>query len=405
MSPFRSVALAFTVLLASFGPAGPALSGAASLEPFCNQGPPILGEQTATLSAESSALLAEAAGTPPPRSVRFLGEDVVVLEYRNVYDVHVAPDYENYPNIKSQPGGFDVEQILADLVPHVDSAAYDFVLMYTLHEVPGWINAGPTYLTPAINIGLANATYYNDYRPADWPKLRGAPHMNSVDFIEFSGPEIPGHHASLIASHEMYHHWGVFITYNEDVGPREWQQSDPIAWLAGCCAHWTWVWDEDDMPGIMYSGPTSDYFNEFDLYIMGLMGYDEASQVSHLVYEYESDPRILHELTLDDLIYALSLAGPDHFETDGQRFPDMDPSVEEMRILIVVVKGVEEIMYESDTDLLLGMADTLPDAWNVATWGRSSLVVKLPEPSVRALLLPGISLLGMLDRRRRRRAI
>lgn len=367
---------------------------------------PVLWSDAAPSAPDASPPAMKAGAAPPSLipapSISYLGNEslgpvAVVLGYGSVYDVHVAPDPTNYPNMRIQPGGFDVGTILAHLELAVDPSVYDFVLMYSLHEVPGWINSGGRFSFPAMNIGFANSLYGSLSPPAPWTRLRSVPHMNSVEFIARPAGGLDPWGA-LTSFHEIFHYWGVYITVNQ-VGPREWLPGDPVGWLASCCAHWTWVWDEEGMPGIMYSGPTSDRFNAFDLYMMGLMGYAEASQVTHVLYEDESDPRVLHDVALDDLIYALSLAGPTRYEGDGLRMPATDPAVQDLKALIVVIKGVDETLTAEDADLVLDLANDMAAAWYTATWGRSSMDVQVvPEPSTIVLRLSAIGLLMGLAR-------
>jgi len=307
-----------------------------------------------------------------------IGNDAVVLEYKTVYEVHVAPDTNQYPNIRIQPGGFDRARILADLQKHLITTNYDFVLMYSLHEVPGWINSGGSYSQPlGKNIGFRNSTSGESWAPSDWPKLRATPHMNSVEFIDRPAPGRPNYGGALTVFHECFHYWGPYITRNYTVGPREWQPGDPVAWLAQASSHWSWNFVEPGMPGIMYSGPTTNWFNAFDLYIMGLMGYEEASQFSYTIYEIDPPSPIdsgrHHELRLSDLIYALSLAGANYYEGTGRRIPDGDPSVSALEALIVIVKGQDEPLARGQVDLIRAMAQDIPGAWGIATWGRSSM--------------------------------
>lgn len=312
-----------------------------------------------------------------PPNISFIDSIIVVLEYKSVYDVHVSPDTIKYPNIRIQPGGFDEIRILNDLETIIDPFNYDFVLFYTLHEVPGWINSGPTTSTPAKNIGL-----YNNFKgryswvPKSWTKLRSVPHMNSIDFLDRSSG-LPNFGSTLTAIHEIDHYWGVYITVQDSVGPRNWIPGvHPVAWLASGWGHWSWVWESGGMPGIMYSAALSNKFNEFDLYFMGLMGYNEASKAVYKVYEYpRTNPPTLHDVNLDSLIYALSLAGNNYYKDDGRRIPDVDSSVQNLRILIAVVKGQDEEFTEEQRKKIVKLAKDLPGDWEVATWNRSSMSV------------------------------
>ncbi|MCX5726193.1 MAG: hypothetical protein NT030_03240 [Candidatus Saganbacteria bacterium] len=254
---------------------------------------------------------------------------------------------------------------------YIIPSEYDFVLLYSLHEVPGWICSGPRYFYPAKNIGLKNSFYNISSRPANWNKLKSVPNMNSVGFTK-DDSEILNAHSTLTAIHEMYHYWGVNITRNNNVGPREWKNGDPIAWLASATFHWTWVWSGEGMPGIMYSGPTSNKFNAFDLFLMGLMSYEEASKITYQIHE-NKHPENTHDLVLDDLIYSLSLGGPDYYEGNGRRIPDTDDSTKNLKTLIAIVKGRDETLTKDNEDLIKKLASDLPKDWNVATWERSTM--------------------------------
>ncbi len=295
-------------------------------------------------------------------TISFLENKVVVLEYNSVYDVHPLPDINYASNIRLQPADFDMDVILKDLEKVVVPGKYDFVLLYSLHELPGWVNAGIRYSYPAKNIGFWNNFYGTSLRPARWDRLKAAPHMNYVGLDDYP---------VLSAIHEMGHQWGVFIIGDQNVGPREWKRSDPIAWLAGGGAHWSWVWKWEGMPGMMYSGPLGR-FNAFDLYLMGLMGYKEASRITYIIYENDHPGRT-HRLVLDDLIYSLSLMGPDYYEGNGRRIPDTDESMKHLQILIVIVKGRDEVLSRRDESLIKMIAENIPAAWKSATWGRSAM--------------------------------
>lgn len=324
-------------------------------------------------------------------NVGFFENFAVILEYASVYDVHNSPDPNN-PNLRGQPGHFDEDRILEDLAKVVVPTDYDFVLLYSLQELPGWIWSGNRTGSPAKNIGALNSNY-TGLPPwqivgirAPWKRLRSLPHMNSVEFLSESVPGLHNYGSTLTAIHEMNHYWGVFITAQSSVGPRNWKPGvDPVAWLASCCAHWTWVWEKPGMPGIMYSGPTSNKFNEFDLYFMGLMGYAEASQAVYQVYEEpRTDPPVLHDVNLDSLVYALSLAGANFYEDNGRRIPDLDGTAQNLRTLVVVVKGQNEDFTTEQHALVADLATNLPADWNTATWGRSKMSVGIDEKSASA---------------------
>lgn len=318
--------------------------------------------------------------------VSFIGDAAVLLEYPSVYDVHTALD----PNrdIRSQGGAFLDMVILEDLEPYVKAAAYDFVLMYSLQEVPGWIHSGSQWHgVPAKNIGQFNSDYGHGREAGAWTRLRGTPHMNSIDL--FDGWELfPGSNAgSLVPIHEIGHYWMVNWSRSSH-GPREWRPGDPLAHLAGALYHWSWNWIDtipgpEDMPGIMYSAPLSYSFNEFDLYAMGLMDYPELFGVSHTIYEcappnYEDCyPGDEHELRVGHLVDSLELQGPNYFEGDGLRIPATDATVQDINTLLVVIKGEDETLSTQQAELISAIGATLPDAWSTATWARSRMSTRV----------------------------
>jgi len=296
--------------------------------------------------------------------------------------VHSAPDPQK-PDLRSQPGKFRESMVLDNLEQHVDPENYDFVLMYSLAEMPGWIHSGRSFSqAEGRNIGLENSFSGMYWGPGGWTHLRSTPHMNAVDLIERPDPPLPHFGGALTVFHECFHYWGPNMTQNYTVGPREWVSGQPLAWLGQSSLHWSWNFvDEpgDDLPGIMASGPTSDHFNAFDLYIMGLMGYQEAATHQYTIYEiYE--PYTEHTLTLDHLIEALSLAGEQYYEGNGRRDPDLDPTATGLRSLVLVIKGQDETLTQRQVDLLMGMVDSIPQAWETATWQRSQMSAGVDRP-------------------------
>ncbi len=315
-----------------------------------------------------------AASQSPLISWDLIDDAAIVLEYSSVFDVH-SPVNPTQP-LRSQPGVFVTEQILGDLRCLVDPSTYDFVLMYSVQEVPGWIHSGPRGIqAPAKNIGLPNSQFGSPSDFASWPRLLLAPHMNSVSLVEDNEPPNFG---VLSAMHEMGHAWNVFWA-QQSQGPREWQAGDPVAWLGACCGHWSWNWVDPQMPGMMYSAPTYPRFNQFDLYAMGLMTYAEAQPVSYEVYEDPGTgpPGPNHAIGLDDLISSLTLRDAAYYEGTGQRIPAIDPSVSQLTALLVVIRGSDETLTPSDKLAINKLADDLPTAWSEATQGRSSMTVNL----------------------------
>lgn len=321
--------------------------------------------------------------TPTPK-VTFLEDLAVVLEYPSIYDVHTPID-PNEP-LRSQPGSFHVQSILGHLEALVDAPIYDFVLMYSTIELPGWIHSGGRWNgAPAKNIGLRNSDHGGGITPGNWTSLRGTPHMNALDiYADFE--LFPGSDgATLVPIHEIGHYWMVYWNRGSE-GPRNWRPGDPVAHLAGASAHWSWNWIDtiagpEDMPGIMYSGPLSYRFNEFDLYAMGLLGYPELSGVSHQIYEcappdYEACiPGTRHDLGAQHLLESLDLEGPDYHEGDGQRIPAVDDSIHQLNALLVIIAEEGEPLSGQQESTIRRIAGDLPGAWSTATWGLSQLSI------------------------------
>jgi hypothetical protein len=243
-------------------------------------------------------LFKRAAPVAPPQ-VEIINDIIVEMTYTSVYDVHVAPDTITYPNIRAQPGGFDKFTILHHLKEYICPDEYDFIMLYTLHEVPGWINSGHRARIAAKNIGLWNPDYGSLLPPTpfEYSKLRNMPHMNSLEFMNSYYGEPLG---VLVALHEMGHHWGVYITYDNPT-VFDYSPGVPAAHVTTCCGHWVAYFEEawdystnyfgQGMPGLLSSGPADDYFNVWDLYFMGLMDYNECKPYSYDVFEYpHTDP-------------------------------------------------------------------------------------------------------------------
>jgi hypothetical protein len=318
---------------------------------------------------------------PPEAKISYIDNIAVVMEYNSVYDVHPVHDQVKYPNKRTQPGAFDLNVILPQLRKAVTAAEYDFVLMYSLQEVPGWIHSGGRMYVPAKNIGQSNSQYATTSTShAGWTKLRSAPHMNDLAFLTKTIEFPPNYNSSLTAFHEMGHYFGVQLTANVSTGPATWDASKhPIAWLSGCCAHWSWNWTKDangTWPGILYSGATDPKFNAYDLYTMGLMDYTEASKINYTIYE-NNKPTAQHTIKLDDFIAALKLANDGRYEGDGKRIPSLDPKMKDVKVLLVVIKGKDEVLDATDLALLRKLATDMPNDWKTATWGRSQLSAKL----------------------------
>lgn len=316
---------------------------------------------------------------PQAVNVSTLDDIAVVLEYDSVYSVHTPIDNTKAANpafpLASQPGSFLTDIILADLERKVDPTKYNFVLLYSPMEVPGWINSGAQGIpVPAKNIGLPNSFYGHSSSYPSWPRLFSAPHMNSLDFIDMKRDWYPGPGGTYSVLHEMGHYWNVYWSPHSQ-GPRLWKTTDPVAWLASSSSHWSYVWQPLEAAGIMYSAPLSAHFTEFDLYAMGLMGYSEARRVVHQVHQ--DPPSTIYDFKLDDLIYTLSLEGSSVYEGNGRRIPDTDPTVQNLNTLIVVLKGRDDVITDQQKSLLASLAVDIPAKWNIATNGRSSMNVGL----------------------------
>jgi hypothetical protein len=304
--------------------------------------------------------------------------NVVQVEYESLFDVFSQLDPVNYPNVRIQPDNWDYGKLLSDLNANIDIDNYDFVLVYTSQEVPGWINAGAAFEVPnAKNIGLDNNKV--GLRWGQWKRLKRATHMNWVGFM--NPTDLP---QELTAIHEIGHHWGQYMIKQDTVGPRNWLDGrDPLAYLAGGYFHWSYAFflgQNTDMPGIMYSGATSPKFNPFDLYNMGLMGYSEVSGYSYLVAPELVSPSTIYkfyEININTLIDGMRASQPNNVLGDGRRIPDRDSSMEKLSTLVVLVKGKNDIISPEQLKLIKDLAEKLPAAWETATWGRSKMDVSI----------------------------
>lgn len=297
-------------------------------------------------------------------------DKALVVTYPSVFDVHSKPDTVKYPNIRIQPTGFDANRVLEDIRASVKADQIDFVLFFFLQEVPGWINSGPRYQLAAQNIGLSG----NQTKPNGWTRLKSIPHMNDVAFLDRPTKELPNYGSTLTVFHEIGHYTCVYFC-QQSQGPRDWNPSQPLAHLAAASSHWSWnfnIIDKIVWPGIMYSGATTDRFNAFDLYAMGLMHYDEAIKYEYLIYE---DPNVTktHKLNVDDLIFSLKTAGAPLYVAPGKRIPATDPAFTRLNSLSVIVRGQDEIITSKDSALISKLVDEIPRDWVKATWGRSSM--------------------------------
>lgn len=144
--------------------------------------------------------------------------------------------------------------------------------------------------------------------------------------------------------------------------------------------HWAFNWTTSACPcpvGIMTSGASDVKFNAFDLYAMGLMGYQETKTYSYTVYETNSfgtvDRFKPHDVNVDTLINALVRAGPFYLNGNGRRIPDMDPANQSFNILLVLVAGRDQIPSATLLSRLQQISRDFPPDWATATWGRSQM--------------------------------
>ena len=213
-------------------------------------------------------------------------------------------------------------------------------------------------------------------------KLRSAPHMNWIDFFDTTAVTISPQTPSTMA-HEIGHFWGVY-TSNISCGSlnrlTEWVRGTHFtACLAAISSHWTYLWTRPEGGGILPSGASSQRFNEFDLYAMGLMGYNEVRTVTHMVREdrIPTNTAPIYPITIDSLIAPMIASGANFCTGNCRRIPDTDPSAQSMRALVVIVKGADEMITDSRRRTALELARTFGAYWNNATFGRSTLSLEL----------------------------
>jgi len=129
--------------------------------------------------------------------------------------------------------------------------------------------------------------------------------------------------------------------------------------------------------GIMYSGPTSPRFNAFDLYIMGLMGYQEVKTYTYQVGTPDPTSK-LYPLTIDTLITGMRISQPGNVEGAGVRTPEIDPSAATLRTLVVLVRGRDEPpVTPAQMSAVKRIAAEIPAGWSTATWGRSQMTAQV----------------------------
>ena len=306
--------------------------------------------------------------------VRLARANVVQVEYASLFDVFDRPDATRFPNIRVQPSRWNIDKILNDVNLKFVVDEYDAIFVYTSQEIPGWINSGSPFEAPnAKNIGLSNLA--SGSRFGKWKRLRRALQMNSVEFANDRADM--QNFPELIAIHELGHHWSQHMINQCEIGPRNWLVSvHPISYLAAGCFHWSYAFflgQNTDMPGIMYSGPTSSRFNPFDLYAIGLMGYSEVRSYTFSVAPEPSAqaPYKFYPVNIDTLIEGMRITQPTNVAGDGKRIPDLDPTVASLNALVVVVRGAGDVIPHEKLDRLQALAANLPAVWGNATWGRS----------------------------------
>ncbi len=304
------------------------------------------------------------------------------LQYPSIWDVHSPHQPENAADTRrpytSQPVRFFTEQILADLALHVEASVYDFVLLYSLTELPGGTTSPDLCRYPASNIGFDNGSVGVNLCPdipGNWSKLRASPHMNSISYVDQNRgfPYGPCHLLKPI--NRMGQAWGVHWVPSGVYVPGG---KHSAAILAAMSGFWTSEdhWFEDGLPGVMGSTPSGSRFNAFDLYAMGLMDYQEVRNYQYLVHPSQ-DESALYPLTLDDLLDQLRQTGGAYYSGDGRRDPPVDGSVSHMNALLVLVTGSDEVLSDAHRAALLKIAEELPEAWHGATWGRSTMSTEL----------------------------
>jgi hypothetical protein len=267
------------------------------------------------------------------------GAAFVIMRYRTLESVY-----------SPRTASFLQDTILNDLAQSVDSTAYDFVLMYHPGGVSSGQNPGGRCDYPAVNIGFPNTDVgqrlpdCSGLAVSDWPVLKSFPSMGWVNRN--------ANEPLLEAMHQMGHYW----------------QGLPPNVLR----HWWDNWVDEGLPGIMGVESSGPQFNAFDLYAMGLLPYVETKEYSYLLHA-EGDESELFYLTLQDLQESLAERGMEYLSGDGVRAPEPDDRAVSLRALIVLVAGEDQAIEGWLTEKLSSTSRELPDAWNQATWGRSSL--------------------------------
>jgi hypothetical protein len=287
--------------------------------------------------------------------------------------------YRDAPRLPSSneelPPKLNKMQVLSDLAHHVTPSEYDFILMYSLSDWPGWSELHGPCIAPAENTGFENRLAISGDCadiPADWQTLRGLAispiqdsHSDAID------PNI------LTAMHKMGQAWGVFWDHSmanvdgantcsalEDSASGH--RAVPVDWYS------------DEEAGLLQGLPIHGSFNALDLYAMGLMGYAEAQHFEYLVYQ-DSEHSTLQSISVDAIIAHLPEHGSEYHIGDGKRRPDTDISTENMRALVVLLTAGPEEASAAETEQLFNLSRKLPSAWNEATWRRSAMSMEILE--------------------------
>jgi len=332
---------------------------------------------TATSEGRSASTIVQVRAPLQPWLLR---DSVVVVELSSVFDAHATHNAAQYPNMRSQPAVWNMNVLLPELEKLVVPTNYDFLLVFSLQEVPGWINSGTRYALGATNLGIANFLTFT--RPPRWNRLRATPHLNGIDLFD-STAATGSTQSHLTIAHEVGHHWSAFFTATSCSALTrltEWVRgTHPTACLAQVSAHWTYLWTRAEGAGVLFSGATSPRFNEFDLYAMGLMGYNEVRPITHQVREdrYPVATAPTYPITIDSLLAAMSAAGSNFCQGNCRRIPDTDASVQSMRALVVIVKGANETISESRRRTALDVVRAFGTTWSTATLGRSAMQMQV----------------------------
>jgi hypothetical protein len=269
------------------------------------------------------------------------------------------------------PAALDQTQLLSDLAYYVTAEEYDFVLFYSLSDWSGWSDLHGPCVPPAQNTGFKNDQALDSRCakvPVGWEKLRGFAFSPIHD--RDSGANDSN---TLMAMHKMGQAWGVL--WDHTLTTVEGNQKTSCGSSVGAGSGYSPKsidWYDEEQPGLLQSPPAGEFFNELDLYAMGLMGYEEASAYEFLVYK-DSDRTSLGWLSVDDLATHLTEHGSEYSNGDGRRLPDTDISANNLRVLLVLITAETEEATADQVATLLDLSHGLSEAWNEATLRRSAL--------------------------------